>query len=161
MAKLKAPKKFATGKFVSHRAKRKPTRSIVFKAFVARATPTAAKIDAIRTGINARIVNDMVQYFDVSQNEIFSVLHTPASTAHRLIKAKRPLDPAASERVIRVADITRIAEETFGGPAAAAQWLKTPNLALENATPLSMLDTEPGAGEVRRILSSINYGGVF
>ena len=161
MAKLKAPKKFATGKFVSHSPKRKPTRSIVFKAFVARATPTAAKIDAIRTGINARIVNDMVQYFDVSQNEIFSVLHTPASTAHRLIKAKRPLDPAASERVIRVADITRIAEETFGGHAAAAQWLKTPNLALENATPLSMLDTEPGAGEVRRILSSINYGGVF
>jgi len=24
-----------------------------------------------------------------------------------------------------------------------------------------MLDTEPGAGEVRRILSSIDYGGVF
>jgi putative toxin-antitoxin system antitoxin component (TIGR02293 family) len=103
----------------------------------------------------------MVQYFHVSKNEIFDVLLTPASTAHRLIKEKRPLDPAASERVVRVADITRIAEETFGGPATAAQWLKTPNLALENATPLSMLDTEPGAGEVRRILSSINYGGVL
>src|SRR5205823_3617263 len=117
--------------------------SIVFKTFVDKETAPAVKIEAIRRGINADIVDDMVEYFDVSKNEIFDVLLTPASTAHRLIKEKRALDPAASERVVRVADVTRIAEETFGGPATAAQWLKTPNLALENATPLSMLDTEP------------------
>ena len=162
MAKMKGAKRFGTTvKFASHSAVRKSSRSVVFKTFVARDAPTAAKIAAIRTGIDAGIVDDMVQYFHVSKNEIFDVLLTPASTAHRLIKEKRPLDAAASERVVRVADITRIAEETFGGPATAAQWLKTPNLALENATPLSMLDTEPGAGEVRRILSSINYGGVL
>src|SRR5262249_23349918 len=119
------------------------------------------KIDAIRAGISASVVEDMVQYFDVPKNEIFGVLLTPASTAHRLIKEKRPLDAAASERVVRVADVTRIAEHTFGGGAAATRWLKTPNLALANATPLSMLDTEPGAGEVRRILVAIDHGGVF
>jgi putative toxin-antitoxin system antitoxin component (TIGR02293 family) len=54
-----------------------------------------------------------------------------------------------------------MAADTFGGRDAATQWLKTPNLALDAATPLSMLDTEPGAGEVRRILSAINYGGAF
>lgn len=161
MGKVKTTKRLArTGKLVSRVGTGK-SRSFVFTTFVAKDTPTAAKIDAIRTGINAGVVDDMVRYFAVSKGEIFDILLTAPSTAHRLIKEKRPLDPAASERVVRVADITRMAEETFGGRDAAARWLKTPNLALENATPLSMLDTEPGAGEVRRILSAINYGGAL
>lgn len=136
-------------------------RGAMFKAFVSTKTPTAKKIDVIRSGVAARIVDDMVEYLDVPKNVIFGVLHTPESTAHKLIKDKRTLDSAASERVVRVADIARMAEETFGGREAATQWLKSPNLALGRATPLSMLDTEPGAGEVRRVLASINYGGTF
>lgn len=140
-----------------------PTKkgSTVFKSFVSKETPTAKKIDVIRTGVVARVVDDMVEYLDVPKHVIFAVLHMPESTAHKLIKDNRTLDSAASERVVRVADITRTAEETFGRREAATQWLKSANLALGGVTPLSMLDTEPGAGEVRRILSSINYGGVF
>jgi putative toxin-antitoxin system antitoxin component (TIGR02293 family) len=125
----------------------------------ARETPTAEKIQAIRSGIRARVVDDLVAYLDVPKHVVFKVLHTPESTAHRLIRNNRPLDSAASERIVRLADVIRLAEETFGGRAAGARWLKTPNLALGDATPLSMLDTEPGAHEVRRILSSIGYGG--
>lgn len=135
--------------------------AMVFKTFVATETPTATKVEVIRRGVTARVVDDMVEYFDVSKSDIFKVLRTPESTAHKLIKDNRPLDAGASERVVRVADVTRMAEATFGGREAATRWLKTPNLALEAATPLSMLDTEPGASEVRRILSAINYGGVF
>jgi putative toxin-antitoxin system antitoxin component (TIGR02293 family) len=142
-------------------AMKKARRAAAFKAFVARDTPAAKKIDVIRNGVVARVVDDMVQYLDVPKNIIFAVLRTPESTAHKLIKDNRPLDSAVSERVMRVADVTRMAEETFGGRAAATQWLKTANRALAGATPLSLLDTEPGAREVRRILSSINYGGAF
>lgn len=139
-----------------------PRRSSkVFKTFVIKEPPAATKIELIRSGVQARVVDDMVDYLDVPKNVIFGVLHTPESTAHKLIKDNRPLDSAASERVVRVADVTRMAEETFGERGAATRWLKTANLGLGGATPLSMLDTEPGAGEVRRILSSINYGGVF
>jgi putative toxin-antitoxin system antitoxin component (TIGR02293 family) len=127
---------------------------------VARETPTAEKIHAIRSGVRARVVDDLVAYLDVPKHIVFKVLHTPESTAHRLIRDNRPLDSAASERIVRLADVIRLAEETFGGRKAGARWLKTPNLALGDATPLSMLDTEPGAHEVRRILSSIGYGGV-
>lgn len=133
----------------------------LFSAFVTADTPAAAKIEVIRTGVTARVVDDMVDYFAVSKSDIFKVLRTPESTAHKLIKENRPLDAGASERVVRVADVTRVAEETFGGHDAATQWLKTANLALQGATPLSMLDTEPGAAEVRRILSAIAHGGVF
>ena len=135
--------------------------AMAFRTFVARDTPTAKKIVLIRSGVVARVVDDMVEYLDVPKNVIFGILHTPESTAHKLIKDNRPLDSATSERVMRVADITRMAEETFGGRAAATQWLKTANRALAGATPLSLLDTEPGAREVRRVLSSINYGGAL
>ena len=135
--------------------------AMAFKAFVVRDIPTAKKIAVIRSGVVARVVDDMVQYLDVPKNVIFAILHTPESTAHKLIKDNRPLDSATSERVMRVADITRMAEETFGGRAAATRWLKTANRALAGATPLSLLDTEPGAREIRRILSSIDYGGAF
>ena len=149
-------------KHSAKRFRRAPGKSPVgFTAFVVRETPAAAKIAIIRSGVTARVVDEMVRYFNVSKNDIFRVLRTPESTAHKLIKDNRPLDTAASERVVRVADITRMAEETFGGREPATQWLKTPNLALDRATPLSMLDTEPGASEVRKILSAINYGGAF
>ncbi len=133
---------------------------MIFRAFVSKEKPTAEKIHLIRNGVLARVVDDMVEYLDVPKSIIFGVLNTPESTAHRLIKDNRVLDSAVSERVVRVADITRLAEESFGGREAATRWLKSANLALSGATPLSMLDTEPGASEVRRILSSINYGGV-
>jgi putative toxin-antitoxin system antitoxin component (TIGR02293 family) len=132
-----------------------------FKTFVAKETPTAKKVALIRRGVAARVVDDMAHYLGVPKGLIFGVLHAPESTAHRLIKDNRTLDSAASERVVRVADVMRMAEETFGGREAAARWLRSPNIALGGTMPLANLDTEPGAGEVRRILLSINYGGAF
>jgi putative toxin-antitoxin system antitoxin component (TIGR02293 family) len=137
------------------------TGARAFKLLVSRDTSTAARIEAIRGGVGARVLDEMVEYLDVPKTALFGVLHTPESTAHRLIRDNRILDSAATERVMRVADIMRMAEETFGGRAAATQWLKRINLALGDRTPLSMLDTEPGAGEVRRILASIDHGGVY
>ena len=165
----KALKVTKTSTTRTYRARRSGTASArmpgvkgpVFEAFVLNATTTTKKIALIRDGVVARIVNDMVEYLDVPKNVIFGLLHTPESTAHKLIKDNRTLDSAASERVMRVADITRMAEDTFGGREPATTWLKSTNRALAGVTPLSMLDTEPGAGEVRRVLSSINHGGVF
>jgi len=160
----------ATGAFVAERSGASTSRTLrvttkkgaaVFKAFVAKETPAAKKIDLIRRGVVARVVDDMVEYLDVPKNVVFGVLQTPESTAHKLIRDNRTLDPAASERVVRVADIVRMTEHAFGGRSAAIQWLKTQNLGLGGATPLSLLDTDVGAGEVRRILSSIEHGGVF
>lgn len=141
-------------------AKRVPRDARAFKALVARDTPSAKKIDVIRTGVPARVVDDMVVYLEVPKNLVFVLLHTAESTAHKLIRDHRKLDSAATERVVRVADVTRLAEETFGNRRAATQWLKSANRALGGLTPLSLLDTEPGAGEVRKVLAAIDHGGV-
>jgi putative toxin-antitoxin system antitoxin component (TIGR02293 family) len=127
--------------------------------FVHRDVPTEEKIEAIRRGVPAAEVEDMIAYLDVPKNDLFRVLALPGSTGHALIKNRRRLDSGSSERVVRVAEIARLADGTFGDHEAAARWLQTKNLALGGATPLSMLDTALGADEVRRILSAINYGG--
>lgn len=101
----------------------------------------------------------MAGYLNLSKGELFSIVRTPESTAHKLIKEDRLLDAGASERVIRVIEIARMANEVFGGSELGARWLKTPNFALNGETPLSMLDTEPGALLVRQILNAIDYGG--
>jgi putative toxin-antitoxin system antitoxin component (TIGR02293 family) len=131
----------------------------LLKQWVAEAVPPAEKIRVIREGVPASVLNDMAIYLQVSKGELFTIVRTPESTAHKLIKEDRVLDAGASERVVRVADIVRMANEALGGRELAARWLKTPNFALSGETPLSMLDTEPGAVAVRQILNAINYGG--
>jgi len=147
------------GRFRASERRPSDRPSDTFQLFVVKDTPTEAKIDAIRKGVGARVVDEMVRYLDVPKSVVFNVLHTPQSTAHRLIRDNRPLDSAATERVVRIADITRAAEKIFGRREPATSWLRTPNVALGGTTPLSMLDTEPGATEVRRILSAISSGG--
>jgi RES domain-containing protein len=89
----------------------------LFMLFVARETPTAQKIEIIRAGVGARVVDDMVAYLDVPKAVIFALLHTPESTAHKLIKDNRNLDAAASERVVRVGHLRR----ARGGHALAEE----------------------------------------
>ena len=156
-----AKKSALTASSVAGRVAMSKQGPMLFKKFVANPTAAADKIEVIRAGVNARVMDGMVAYLDVPKNQIFAVLRTPESSAHTLIKDNRTLDSATTERVMRIADIARFAEETFGGREPATKWLKSENRALAGASPLSMLDTEPGAGEVRKILASINYGGTF
>lgn len=65
-----------------------------------------------------------------------------------------------AERLERLVIIEDEAESIFGDEWKAKIWLERRNLALRGGTPLSMLDTEIGAGEVRKILASIAHGGV-
>ena len=74
--------------------------------------------------------------------------------SERKIKAGR----VETERLERIALIENYAEKVFGDAGMARDWMTSNNAAMD-ATPLSMLDTETGAVEVRKILSAIAYGG--
>lgn len=132
-----------------------------FETLVGREPAPLEKIAVIREGLRAGVVDDMVAYLGVPKSAVFALLRTAESTAHKLVKEGRPLDAGASERVLRIADVARAAEETFGGRDAGTLWLRTPNLSLGRETPLSLLDTGPGADEVRRVLAAIDHGGTL
>lgn len=68
------------------------------------------------------------------------------------------LRPEESERVYRLAKVLAYAESVLGTREKARRWLNSPNQALGNATPFSLLETEAGADEVTHVLGRIEYG---
>ncbi len=60
----------------------------------------------------------------------------------------------------RIAEIEAVAADVFGDEEKATNWLLRNNAAL-GSSPLSLLDTELGTSEVRKVLSAIAYGGVI
>lgn len=63
--------------------------------------------------------------------------------------------PAALDRLV---EVQLLAIETFGSKTMADTWLNRENFAL-GATPISLVESEAGLFEVKRVLGAISYGG--
>ncbi len=74
-------------------------------------------------------------------------------------KSRARLDPAASERLARLATVIDRALRLFDGDtAAAANWLLTPRRVLDNSAPLAYCRTELGAREVENLIGRLEHG---
>ncbi len=62
---------------------------------------------------------------------------------------------ADTQRIERVA---RMAECIFESKNIALSWMWRENIALGNAKPIELCDTDEGAAHVRRVLSAIEHG---
>ena len=139
-------------------AARRVAQVLSFRRLVSRPPDPAQAIATVRQGLPASAIDEAVVYMAVAQKDLLAALRIPASTFHRRLAANEALSPSESEKVLRLGEIARRAEETFGTPKAAREWLTADNLALGGA-PLSLIDTEAGATQVRRVLDTLNYGG--
>lgn len=117
-------------------------------------------IGRLRAGYSAALVKQAGEYFKVPEKRLCDILGVSASTLHRRATQSGSLDLAASERLHRIAILSRETMEAFGDEALAREWLLRPNQALANSAPLDLLDTEVGATAVRRVLVAIAEGGV-
>ena len=82
----------------------------------------------------------------------------PRRTFKRRQAARQPLDPAESDRLMRLVRLVSLAEETFGSPQKALVWLERENRALDGQAPLSLADTDPGVRSVEAVLGRIAHG---
>lgn len=82
----------------------------------------------------------------------------PRRTFNRRRDANQMLEPAESDRLVRIARMVATAEETIGDRARAMLWLERPNRTLDGQSPLSMADTDLGAQSVERLLGQIAHG---
>ncbi|PVE49693.1 toxin-antitoxin system antitoxin component family protein [Arthrobacter sp. TPD3018] len=102
-----------------------------------------------------------VDHFLRASRLTFSVLD-PQILNRRTFKrrqdAAQPLDPAESDRIVRVVSVVAAAEETFADPDKAHAWLTRENRALDGETPLAMTDTDQGARAVEALLGQIAHG---
>ena len=75
-----------------------------------------------------------------------------------LAEDAKELSPEASDCLLRIARIYAEALELFDDNMEAAEWLVTNNLALEDQTPLELLDTTIGFELVFNELKRLQYG---
>ncbi len=82
----------------------------------------------------------------------------PRTTLNSARKRQAPLTTSVSETVYRMARIKALAEEAFGDPGRAGEWLSTPNPVFEDEAPLALTATESGAEWVGRVLIRMMHG---
>jgi putative toxin-antitoxin system antitoxin component (TIGR02293 family) len=128
-----------------------------WKKNLVKANP-GARIKIVRGGAVPSLLVSGSEHFGMSRNLFARLLGISPATAERKIKTNSLLGQVETERLERIALIENEAEKVFGASTMARDWLTNTNTALGN-TPLSMLDTETGAGEVRKVLAAIAYGG--
>ena len=114
-------------------------------------------IKAVKAGIDTRVFVDLARRIGVSEAGLAEVAGIAPSTLTRR-KRGGSLAPDESEHVLRLAALLERAAQVFEDEAVAAEWLRTPNLALGDVAPLAMADTELGAREVDDLLGRIEYG---
>ncbi len=88
-------------------------------------------------------------------------LIAPESTLRRRVENNQSLTVDESERVMRFARITSLAEGLFGSEARAKTWLSTPGRFVTGTDPLSPLElatTESGARIVESIILRVEHG---
>ena len=77
--------------------------------------------------------------------------------AHRVAK-HQSLSREESDKAVRVARITALAEQVFGESERAWRWLRKPKRTFDGKTPMEMLGTEVGARLVEEVVQQIDHG---
>lgn len=88
-------------------------------------------------------------------------LIAPESTLRRRVENNQSLTVDESERMMRFARITSLAEGLFGSEARAKAWLSKPGRFVAGADPVSPLElatTESGARIVEAIILRVEHG---
>ena len=118
------------------------------------------RITAVREGLPFEAFTALRETLELSTEELAQLLGIPRRTLTKRQK-EGAFKPSESNAISRVARIYRETVSFFGDDvsdhADALRWLKTPLPALEG-TPLSLLDTDPGADAVSVLLKQLTWG---
>lgn len=114
-------------------------------------------IEATRTGLSYASFDAVRSRFEIAAELMTRILDLPVRTLARRKQEKR-FHTDESDRLVRLARIGALAEDTLGSTPKAARWLRTPNRALAGDAPLARLDTDVGAREVEDLLLRIAFG---
>jgi putative toxin-antitoxin system antitoxin component (TIGR02293 family) len=109
--------------------------------------------EGLPTAAAYRLVSDGL----LAADELYDLVIS-RRTFERRKNEKEPLSSDESDKLLRVVRVIVQAIETLGDAAKAREWLRKPNRALRQETPLSRLKTDVGARMVEQMLGRIAYG---
>lgn len=110
-----------------------------------------------RKGVSKHLMLQVQHHLELSQKEMAGLLHLTTRTLQRM-SPEQLLPPAASGHLLELARLYRRAVEVLGNDPLARRWFRTPVPALNNAAPVTLLDTPTGIQWVFTILGRIEHG---
>ncbi|MGL6242786.1 type II RES/Xre toxin-antitoxin system antitoxin [Pseudomonas sp.] len=119
----------------------------------------AQRLHQIKVGLPADLIQVVRLAFNLQDRHLETLLNASISTLERRRRAHKNLDPVASERLDRIATLSRLVVAIFETPVTATQWMSAPNKALGGTAPIMLCETEIGAKQVRRLLQALEWGG--
>ncbi len=132
-----------------------------FSALISAELDAWRAIQLIQEGLPTRVVFQAAKFLHVEPLQLTSALSLRRTLCRQSSDLNRSLSQVETERMVRLADITRRAIAAFGNSTAAAKWLPASNIALAGASPLEFVATDLGAREVRRVIAAISYGAAL
>jgi len=114
-------------------------------------------IHEAREGISKSAFNQLQMQMGLSQKELAEMLHLSPRTVQRL-RDEEKLPAAASGHLLEIARVFKMAAEVFEDDEVARRWLRTSITALNQETPLRLLDTPAGIRWVSTLLGRMAYG---
>ena len=115
--------------------------------------------ETVKAGLPYASLEALIEKFGLAREEAAAALHLPQRTIARRKKEKK-LQADESDRLLRLARVSAQAVATLGSGEKAVQWLRRPNRALGNRTPLDLIDSDIGAKQVEEILGRIEHGNI-
>ena len=112
-------------------------------------------IRQIQEGLPTSSVEALLKRKTLSLQELYKFI-SPRTWARRIKEHK--LSPEESDRIAMVERVVSFTENVFGDVHKAHTWLRRPNRALENQTPLDLLHSEAGTRMVETLLERIQHG---
>jgi len=111
----------------------------------------------VREGLPFATAASVMDRYGISRDGLCAILHLSRRNFLRRRTQDR-LSPDESDRLYRLARVLAHANRVFEDPAASADWIRTPNLALGEQPPLALLDTDLGVEQVDQVLGRIEHG---
>ena len=105
-------------------------------------------------------VENLSEYLNLSAPRVMRLIIANERTAQRR-KEQGALTEEESDRLARVARITRRAIEAFGDEGQAKEWLRRENRMLQGRAPIEWLGTDAGAEAVTDELGRIEFGELY
>lgn len=112
----------------------------------------------IRRGLPFSLFN-LIQYFTpFSENDWADILDISTKSLQRYRQTSKSFKPLQSERIIEMAEVTKIGMDVFGEMEKFKLWLDTPNFSLGSLKPMELLKDSYGKEMVVGELTRISHG---
>jgi putative toxin-antitoxin system antitoxin component (TIGR02293 family) len=115
-------------------------------------------ISFIRKGIPYSLFNLIQISTPFTEKNWCDFLDISTKSLHRYKHDDRVFKPIHAEKIIEMAEVTKVGLDVFGNMDKFRHWLETPNFALGNLKPMELLKDSYGKEMVIGELTRINYG---